>query len=249
MKWDVNARDKAASKFQEHEPIGLLESFVSGALWASHPLNVVPGLVTVTDVTDAAGVVTQVITTAADTVLPRPDFEASTFPGGAPSSHAWAKHNSLCDRHRAYLKATSEFRTLLVDSINQGDLKSIAHPTRGSSVLLIDVIMERTKVLHGTPTASDVTQMEAGLAVKLKSPTDYPKHVAAFRRAKTQLAFFDHTVPRHKLFEQFLLSLSSSPVFQNDVGGHFRLFTTTATQSPSPRYSHALTSPCNVSRA
>jgi hypothetical protein len=40
MKWDVNARDKAASKFQEHEPLGLLGSFVSGALWASRPLNV-----------------------------------------------------------------------------------------------------------------------------------------------------------------------------------------------------------------
>ena len=58
MKWNVNARDKAATKFQEHEPLGLLGSFVSDALWASHPLNIVPGLVTVTDVTDSAGIVT-----------------------------------------------------------------------------------------------------------------------------------------------------------------------------------------------
>jgi hypothetical protein len=42
-------------------------------LWASHPLNIVPGLVTITDVTDPhTSAVTQVITTAPDTVLPRP---------------------------------------------------------------------------------------------------------------------------------------------------------------------------------
>ena len=87
MKWDVNARDKAASKFQEHEPLGLLGSFVSDALWASHPLNIVPGAITVTDVTDPhTGTVTQVTTTAADTVLPRPDFKAPTPPGGTPST-------------------------------------------------------------------------------------------------------------------------------------------------------------------
>ena len=149
MKWNVNARDKAATKFQEHEPLGLLGSFVSDALWASHPLNIVPGLVTVTDVTDSAGVVTQVTTTAPDTVLPRPDFTAPTPPGGAPSSHAWARHNALADRHRAFLKATSEFRTLLIDSINRADLESIAHPTHGTSVLSIDVIMTRMKVLYG----------------------------------------------------------------------------------------------------
>jgi hypothetical protein len=59
MKWDVNARDKAASKFQEHEPLGLLGSFVSDTLWDSHPLNVVPGLVTTTEVTDVGAGVRQ----------------------------------------------------------------------------------------------------------------------------------------------------------------------------------------------
>ena len=85
--------------------------------------------------------------------------------------------------------------------------------------------MTRTKVLYG------IFHVEEALTVKLKSLADYPKHVAAFKRAETQLAFFDHTVPRYKLFEKFLLSLSSFPIFQNNIGGCYRLFPTTATQS------------------
>jgi hypothetical protein len=89
--------------------------------------------------------------------------------------------------------------------------------------------MTRTKVLYG------IFHVEEALTVKLKSLADYPKHVAAFKRAETQLAFFDHTVPRYKLFEKFLLSLSSFPFFQNNIGEYFRLFPTTVTQSlPMP---------------